>query len=164
LCTANSGHGRIVHGGRADGGALQGMIDDCLGYGRFRPHGGAVLVPRPAPQRPLVVLGTPLPVEERIVLDYGERPAVLLVLLDPEDKPDSLKERLQSIFQLSPAEASLVADLACGKLTNEIADHRGVRRATVRTQLKSIYLKTDTAGQSQLAALASRIAGLLARR
>ena len=64
---------------------------------------------------------------------------------------------LQQAFGFSPAEAKLAADIALGKTLLEIAAQSGVSKETLRSRLKSIFGKTATSRQSELALLLSRI-------
>ncbi|QZO00397.1 helix-turn-helix transcriptional regulator [Chenggangzhangella methanolivorans] len=70
--------------------------------------------------------------------------AVLLLLkrrvLDPV-------AALAARSSLTAAESAIVASLRAGGSVAEIAQARGVRPDTIRTQLKSIYLKTGASGQ-----------------
>lgn len=152
---------RLVGAESGDDAALRALIDDCLGIGCRYPRGGAVILRRADRNGPVVILGSPLPVAERVVLDYGERAAAILVLRDLNDQPASLTTSLQSAFSLTPAEADLVQQLTAGQLTSDIAAARGVRPDTIRTQLKSVFQKTDTHGQSQLVTLAAKLAATL---
>ncbi|MFC3694245.1 helix-turn-helix transcriptional regulator [Chenggangzhangella methanolivorans] len=80
--------------------------------------------------------------------------AVLLLLkrrvLDPV-------AALAARSSLTAAESAIVASLRAGGSVAEIAQARGVRPDTIRTQLKSIYLKTGASGQARLL---SRVAAL----
>jgi len=60
---------------------------------------------------------------------------------------------LQSLFGLSNAEAKLVKQLANGSNIEEIADACHISKHTVRTQLKSIFSKTNTSRQPELVKL-----------
>jgi DNA-binding CsgD family transcriptional regulator len=64
---------------------------------------------------------------------------------------------LQEAFGFSPAEAKLAADIALGKTLLDIAAHSGVYKETLRSRLKSIFGKTVTSRQSELALLLTRI-------
>lgn len=57
---------------------------------------------------------------------------------------------LRARFGLSPAEAELAKSLLDGVSVKEIAERRGVTEATARSQLRSVFRKTDTTRQGQL--------------
>lgn len=62
-------------------------------------------------------------------------------------------EALRARHALSPKEAELAIDIARGLDIEAIAEGRKVSPETVRTQLRSIYAKTGTGRQAELAAL-----------
>jgi DNA-binding CsgD family transcriptional regulator len=61
------------------------------------------------------------------------------------------------VFKFTPAEARLAAALAHGSTIEEAAGTLSISCETARHQLKTVFLKTNTHRQSQLAAL---LAGL----
>jgi DNA-binding CsgD family transcriptional regulator len=65
------------------------------------------------------------------------------------------------MFGLTPAEACLAVGLASGKRIEDIAEERGVRMPTLRTQMRGILHKTGTRRQADLIRL---IVGLPAVR
>lgn len=69
-------------------------------------------------------------------------------------------ELLAALFGLSPAEARLARAVLTGCSANEYARQAGVRVATIRSQLHSIFVKTGVRRQAQLVALLSRVPAL----
>jgi DNA-binding CsgD family transcriptional regulator len=65
------------------------------------------------------------------------------------------------LFGLTPAEACLAVALAGGKRLEDVAEERGVRMPTLRTQLPAVLDKTGTRRQADLMRL---IVGLPAVR
>lgn len=65
--------------------------------------------------------------------------------------------RLQSLFQLSAAEAQVAVSVANGKSLLDIALERGSSEATVRTQLKAGMAKMAIHRQSEVAAIVTRL-------
>ena len=63
---------------------------------------------------------------------------------------------LQGLFDLTPSEAKVADSIAQGMSLPKIAKQNGVSHETVRSQAKSVFVKTGTAGQSELAALLSK--------
>jgi DNA-binding CsgD family transcriptional regulator len=57
---------------------------------------------------------------------------------------------LAQLFGLSAAETKVVAALAAGRSAEEIAEKRGVKISTLRTQLEAIFRKTRTESQRDL--------------
>jgi DNA-binding CsgD family transcriptional regulator len=67
-----------------------------------------------------------------------------------EDHRPPTTALLRTAFGLTAGEADLALALAAGERLGRIAAQRGVSIETVRTQLKSIFLKTKTRRQSDL--------------
>lgn len=63
-------------------------------------------------------------------------------------------EGMRLMFGLSPCETHLLNGLLNGKSLKEYARFKGVACCTVRTQLSSIFNKTNTSSQAQLMAVA----------
>lgn len=88
----------------------------------------------------------PLPGAPRMAL--GEQ-AAIAVLLGADGGGDRLRA-LAAKAQLTPAETDIVGMLVEGLSADEIAERRQAARETVRTQLKSIYVKTGSASRAHL--------------
>jgi DNA-binding CsgD family transcriptional regulator len=69
-------------------------------------------------------------------------------------------ELLAALFGLSPAEARLARAVLTGCTASEYARRAGVRVATIRSQLHSIFVKTGVHRQAQLVALLSKVPAL----
>ena len=65
---------------------------------------------------------------------------------------------LGSRFRLTPAEARIAIGIARGAPLSDIADLHGITVQTARTQLKSVFSKTHTNRQAQLAVLLMEVA------
>lgn len=82
---------------------------------------------------------------------FENRPVAMLVIQKPP-----VRQELADAFTgygLTPAERALALAIAQGQSPRDFADERGLSIHTVRTQLKSVYAKTGTNRQSQLAGL-----------
>lgn len=134
---------------------IQGAADAAAG--RNGSSGGGIAISR-EDQLPLSVLVAPFrPAQAGL---GAPQPAAILFIRDPE-APTMSKLTLQSVFGLTPAEASIASALADGKALNEIAAAHAITQNTVRTHLKKILAKTGTSRQAQLVALLLRsVAGL----
>lgn len=86
------------------------------------------------------------------VFSHGEMLLVFTVVTAPSAPPT---EVLTGLFDLTPAEARVARGISLGRSTEELAALHGVSRETVRTQLKSLMLKTATTRQVELALLLS---------
>jgi DNA-binding CsgD family transcriptional regulator len=80
----------------------------------------------------------------------GARALVVVKSLSDEH---ALVRRLQALFGLSQAEATVAEALSRGEALGEIAAARNVTEATVRSQLKSLFAKTGCRRQAQLVAM-----------
>ena len=89
-----------------------------------------------------------------VVLPGGADPrdGALLILEDPERGAVAacLGERLRHAYGATRAEAMLAEGLMRGLTLEEIAEQRKVGRETIRTQLRSLFQRTETRRQSEL--------------
>ncbi|AMJ62921.1 hypothetical protein AXW83_23800 [Bosea sp. PAMC 26642] len=60
---------------------------------------------------------------------------------------------IQDLFELTPAEARVAAGIASGARVEQLANGFNVSAAAIRFHLKSVFLKTSTHRQAELAAL-----------
>lgn len=68
---------------------------------------------------------------------------------------DSIERQLEEAFGLTEAECAIAREFYQMRETKAVAQRRGTSVATVQTQIKSIYAKTQTSGQAQLLQLLS---------
>ena len=100
----------------------------------------------------------PLFLYSRRISEGGEQPPLtLVILLDLNDAPEPSSAVLQKMFGLTAAETSLAIQLTRGGSLAEIARAQGISITTARTQLSSIFAKTNTSRQAELVALLARI-------
>ena len=78
----------------------------------------------------------------------------LVLVVDPADASGVSTRGMESLFQLTAAEADICRLLVLGHATEEIADIRRAAVETVRGQIKTVLRKTGTANRSQLVRLA----------
>lgn len=81
----------------------------------------------------------------------------ILVITDTDDNHSAAITTLRNIFDLTAAESRLAVAIATGKNLETFAVERQLSKQTVRNQLKSIFLKTDTNRQTQLAVMLSTL-------
>jgi DNA-binding CsgD family transcriptional regulator len=67
---------------------------------------------------------------------------------------------LGQLFGLTPAEAALMSGIASGSRLHQCAEQRGVSLATVRAQLRNVFVKTGAGTQADLTLIAWSIPGL----
>jgi DNA-binding CsgD family transcriptional regulator len=123
----------------------------ATGSGKSLHAGGAMTVSRRGLRRPLQLLVTPL--RTRTVHLDKQTPVVAIFISDPDRKPISRAAVLVQLFGLTPAEARLAQLLASGSDLKQASECLGVTRSTLRSQLKSVFGKTNTNSQSQLVRL-----------
>lgn len=91
------------------------------------------------------------------VFDLTDR-RLVLVIASALGSPNSVDNRLRQAFALTPAEARLAGRIIAGQRLEDIAVERSVSLATLRTQLKMIFEKTDTRRQGQLMQFGAQLA------
>ena len=110
--------------------------------------GQSVTIPRPG-RRPLAL--RILPIAQSCEPLHEGAHAIVLVF-DPEDSPKPDASLVRQVFGLTPAEWRIAERLIDGDSLDDIATALGVSLSTVRTQLKSIFAKTQSHRQTELVA------------
>jgi DNA-binding CsgD family transcriptional regulator len=108
-----------------------------------------------------------------VIRSIGDRPVILnehgiiapsgtsiVALLDRENRSGPNPQTLQGMFGLTGAETNLALRLAQGDAPLEIARGWHLSRTTIRSQLASLFAKTETKRQAELVALLGRISVL----
>ena len=83
-----------------------------------------------------------------------------MALADLNEIPAPSEQVLQRVFDLTQAEVRLAQGIARGDSLEEVAAGLGIKISTARTQLASIFTKTQTRRQAKLVALLGRLAQL----
>ena len=78
---------------------------------------------------------------------------VAIYLVDGEQQSQMDLGKLASLLDLTPAEARVAARVAQGEKPADIAASGNVSLHTIRSQIKSIFIKTDITSQAQLTKL-----------
>jgi DNA-binding CsgD family transcriptional regulator len=112
-----------------------------------------VRVPR-AIGHPLVVSGVPLVGTVRDVFGQG---SAILTVVDPDSGRSRSELLIQRALGLTQAEAATATAIASGLDLAETASRRGVGLETVRSQVKSVSLKTGANTRGAQVALFNRI-------
>lgn len=136
--------------------ALQQRVREAIatGEGRGTAAGGALRLTRPSLRRPLSAVVTPLRQQSAI----GPRGSVAAVFVsDPERERTPPHQLLRDLYGLTSAEARVAGCLASGLTLKETAQRLDVTFETVRSQLKSVFQKTDTRRQAELVAMIARL-------
>ncbi len=132
-------------------------LDDRLEHeGRV---GRGFVVPGPGTDRMLARLA-PLPRPQTIapleMILSTDRAVAALIVTEP-GQPGARDEDLQELFDLTPAESTVLRELCAGQTLAEIAAMRGVSLNTVRNQMGSLFDKTGARRQAELVALVARM-------
>ena len=114
-------------------------------------RGGRMLVSRPSGKTPYIVSVSPWN-----ALPVGISPPVVLIsITDPALAPFDASATFGALFGLSRAEAALAKHLNEGLTLDEASAKLRLSKNTLRSQLRSIFLKTETNRQSDLIKLLS---------
>lgn len=115
----------------------------------WRHAGGALPVARPG-KAPLICIVSPLVLEVgNTVVPRSGRALLYFHLPELEGKVD--ETLVEQLFDLTPAEARVAKGVAEGRDLRALADEQGTAVETVRGQLKSVFRKTGTRRQNELA-------------
>lgn len=143
-------HGELVLADGAARGALAGALASPLAPLSFAvPRGDGLL--------PWIVHGSAISADAvRAILPQADDAALLIAVTDPLLEPGSKASVLVATFGLTQAEAQIACDIASGTSVEEIAVASGRSRETVRTHVKSLFIKTGASRQPELAAALTR--------
>jgi DNA-binding CsgD family transcriptional regulator len=115
----------------------------------------ALLLPRQGGKCPLAVTVRAQPSPTGF---GGLAPGTFVRIVDPAAAPADVTGQMMQLWRLTRAETRLVQTLVeNGFALREAGDRLGVTYATVRTQLASVFAKTETRGQPELMRLVMRL-------
>lgn len=77
-------------------------------------------------------------------------PRALVVVVDPDNRPQPPKDLLRNLFGLTNGEAGIALRVANGQGLTPISEELSVSIATVKTHLQHVFDKTDTHRQAEL--------------
>jgi PAS domain-containing protein/DNA-binding CsgD family transcriptional regulator len=135
---------------RQDNDCLQRLIAQALSPAALpsASPGGVMRVFRPSGRRPYGVLVAP--VSRRYPVLSTLRPAVSILITNPDNEKPLPGYRMQMIFGLTEAETRLATLLAAGEDLRSAADKLSITYGTARARLAEIFQKTDTCRQGEL--------------
>jgi len=102
----------------------------------------------------LVAHVIPIRLSARDILSRCAAALVLTPVTAPQAPPVEL---VQSLFDLTPAEARIARDLASGETVEDIASAGGVSRNTIRTHVRAVPTTTSCGRQTDVVALLNGI-------
>lgn len=112
--------------------------------------GGLVRVPRPSGKTPYNIMAIPL---SNPTSGLFPNVSIAILIFDPELKKNNAPDFYRTTFNLTQAEAMFATELAQGMSVSEYVEKKGIKVTTARTQLKSIFAKTETSRQAELISL-----------
>ena len=130
---------------------LQRGLGAALGLTEAGAGPLTVRIPRPSGLPALCA--TLLPLHSGAGPGESAPPGALLVVTDPLAQADPPAVLLVRLFGLTPAEARVAVQVGRGVAPKQAASSMGSAWNTVRFQLRKVYAKTGTAGQSELVRL-----------
>jgi DNA-binding CsgD family transcriptional regulator len=113
-----------------------------------RTGGQGELISRPSGLKPYAVSVFPWDSPETIY--FGKYAKVLVLIRDSSAIPNHSEAQIAKLIGLTPAEARLARKLLDGETLQTGAKKIGIAANTARTQLRSIFRKTDTRRQADL--------------
>ena len=123
------------------------------------PAGGAMLVSRPSLRRAYSVLVAPCPRQLSATPENVQTAVIFISDPDAGFQPDH--QVLRELFGFTAAQSRVAAFLMRGKSLSEAAEHFGVTRNTLRSQLAELLGKTGTHRQGEfIQLLSSSVASL----
>ncbi|MGE2717308.1 helix-turn-helix transcriptional regulator [Mycolicibacterium litorale] len=140
---------------RASRSEVDGAVQRAVAFALGITDGGArsgtsVLCPRPSGERAYIAHTFPFPAGARH--DWTE-PRALVVIADPDNRPQPPKEMLRRLFGLTNGEADVALRVGRGQGLAPISEELSVSVATVKTHLQHVFDKTDTHRQAELVRL-----------
>jgi DNA-binding CsgD family transcriptional regulator len=140
--------GILVASAKSDRQALRDLIRSAATAGFSQPAlrpAKALSVSQGSSPKKLSVLASPIASSK-----LGQEMSILLLAGDPDRQMDLPDESLRSLYGLTRAEIDISNGLLTGYSLEEISILRRVGIGTIRSQLKSIFSKTETRSQRDL--------------
>jgi DNA-binding CsgD family transcriptional regulator len=110
--------------------------------------GGSMRATRPSGKQAYGIFVAPM--SRQIAALSLFRPAVCVVIVDPDVQPALPMKRLQVVFGLTEAEARLASLVSAGKNLRSAATDLQITYGTARTRLAQIFQKTRTRRQGEV--------------
>lgn len=144
--------GRCQLGLRSEDARLKRLIHLAAdtSTGRGANAGGSMRATRSGAAPLLISVAPVRSAHARGVYELGITPAVLLLVSDPVSAPRTTADTVAALYGLTPAEAELTVALIRGDQLDEHAQRRGVARATVVSQVKSVMHKMGARRQADI--------------
>ena len=140
---------KVIAAGPAQAQRLALLIDEAVAAYERRDHAhcGMLTLETAAGKRLQVLLR---PSTHHAALEESELPAICLFVSSAEAPHIPSIEAIRELFGLTRTESLIVVELLAGKMPKEIALKLDSSLATVRTHIKSIFLKAGVRRQADL--------------
>jgi DNA-binding CsgD family transcriptional regulator/PAS domain-containing protein len=140
--------GRLSASVQSESAALRTMVAGATrtGNGTGFSAGGTILISR-TKGRPISVTVAPL---REFNPTVSQQPAAVLFISDPDQRVEVPFDMLQRCYGLTPAEARLAMVLLEGQSLKQASETCSVTHNTAKSQLKSVFWKTDVKRQGEL--------------
>ena len=163
------GNGLLDHDGYlgarlpADDARLRRILENALpGFAGRAPTSGSLTVGRPSPLPRLAVHISPVG-GHQMACGLG-RVAALVLVVEPDSRPQVDPRLVAEAFGLTPAESEVAILLAKGSTVAAIAATTGRRENSVRSVIKRLYRKQAISRQADLVRLVMSLAELPIQR
>ena len=110
----------------------------------------------------LKLVGAPLPSRRRDFACLAAVAETMVLVFDEAASPPDSARLIAELYGLTPAECRLAAALLAGQTLADYAENTRLTRNTVKTQLRSVFAKTETARQSDLMRKLVKLSAVLA--
>ena len=118
--------------------------------GNASAHGQELTITRPSGKRPYQLMMIPLrPGPQR----QGYRPAVMVLIVDPDAGHTASIERCRTVFGFTRAEAQVAIGIMEGLSLEQISEQRHRTLSTTRNLLKRVFQKANVSRQNELTQL-----------
>ena len=131
--------------------AMETLQSDGVGSNRSFPVRG--------PDAQVALIAHVVPIR-RSARDLFSQSVGVLILMPAKTPQAPSVELIQSLFDLTAAEARVARSLTMGQTVDEIASEKGVSSHTVRTQVRGVLEKTGSRRQADVIALLGGIGAL----
>ncbi|WP_175774397.1 LuxR C-terminal-related transcriptional regulator [Burkholderia anthina] len=138
--------GKLACDGAANQRMLHALVRDALARKAGAARG--MTLARRAGRARLGLLVRPLPIDEQS--GRKRRAAAVVLVRDPDCRPQISGETLQAMFNLTRSEASLVLHLTQGLSLQDAAETMAIRHNTARSHLRAVFSKMGVTRQTEL--------------
>lgn len=108
----------------------------------------------------LKLIGSPLPARRQDFACLRPIARSVVFIFDEASRSPPPMRLIAQLYRLTPAERRLAEALLSGESLTDYSERMGLTRNTLKTQLRSLFAKTDTARQSDLVRRLTKLAAV----